>query len=104
MSKYNPRGPGVQKPKAKYSSTCEGSFELQWQSTCAYHALSNAFGLCIRLKKMIEIYERFIQTLEEPYKGIAEEQLQEYKKALSIIFSVESYLKKAKSEIKKYEQ
>ena len=26
------------------------------------------------------------------------------KKALSIIFSVESYLKKAKSEIKKYEQ
>ncbi|MDB2461233.1 exodeoxyribonuclease VII small subunit [Gammaproteobacteria bacterium] len=53
-------------------------------------------------KSFIEI-ERIIENLED--EGISINEAESYyKKALLIIFSVESYLKKAKSEIKKYEQ
>ena len=53
-------------------------------------------------KSFIEI-EEIIENLEDDNISINEAE-RSYKKALSIIFSVESYLKKAKSEIKKYEQ
>ena len=53
-------------------------------------------------KSFIEI-EEIIENLEDDKISINEAE-RSYKKALSIIFSVESYLKKAKSEIKKYEQ
>ena len=53
-------------------------------------------------KSFIEI-EEIIENLEGDDISINEAEIF-YKKALSIIFSVESYLKKAKSEIKKYEQ
>ena len=53
-------------------------------------------------KSFIEI-EEIIENLEGDNISINEAESY-YKKALSIIFSVESYLKKAKSEIKKYEQ
>ena len=53
-------------------------------------------------KSFIEI-EKIIENLDDEEISINEAESY-YKKALSIIFSVESYLKKAKSEIKKYEQ
>ena len=53
-------------------------------------------------KSFIEI-EEIIENLEDDNISINEAE-RSYKKALSIIFSVESNLKKAKSEIKKYEQ
>ena len=53
-------------------------------------------------KSFIKI-EEIIENLEDDNISINEAE-RIYKKALSIIFSVESYLKKAKSEIKKYEQ
>ena len=53
-------------------------------------------------KSFIEI-ERIIENLEDEEISINEAESY-YKKALLIIFSIESYLKKAKSEIKKYEQ
>ena len=52
-------------------------------------------------KSFIEI-EEIIENLEDDDISINEAESC-YKKALSIIFFVESYLKKAKSEIKKYE-
>ena len=53
-------------------------------------------------KSFIEI-ERIIENLEDEDITINEAESY-YKKALLIIFGIESYLKKAKSEIKKYEQ
>ena len=53
-------------------------------------------------KSFIEI-EKIIENLEDEEISINEAESY-YKKALLIIFSIESYLKKAKSEIKKYEQ
>ncbi|MDC0482255.1 exodeoxyribonuclease VII small subunit [Gammaproteobacteria bacterium] len=53
-------------------------------------------------KSFIEI-EKIIENLEDEEISINEAESY-YKKALLIIFNIESYLKKAKSEIKKYEQ
>ena len=53
-------------------------------------------------KSFIEI-EDIIENLEDEEISINEAE-NYYKKALLIIFNIESYLKKAKSEIKKYEQ
>ena len=53
-------------------------------------------------KSFIEI-ERIIENLEDEEISINEAE-NFYRKALLIIFGIESYLKKAKSEIKKYEQ
>ena len=53
-------------------------------------------------KSFIEI-EEIIENLDNEDIDIGEAE-NYYKKALSIIFSIESYLKKAKSAIKKYEQ
>ena len=53
-------------------------------------------------KSFIEI-EKIIENLENEEISINEAE-NFYKKALLIIFGIESYLKKAKSEIKKYEQ
>ena len=53
-------------------------------------------------KSFIEI-EKIIENLDDEEISINEAESY-YKKALLIIFSIESYLKKAKSEIKKYEQ
>ncbi len=53
-------------------------------------------------KSFIEI-EKIIENLEDEEININEAESY-YKKALLIIFNIESYLKKAKSEIKKYEQ
>ena len=53
-------------------------------------------------KSFIEI-EDIIENLEDEEISINEAESY-YKKALLIIFNIESYLKKAKSEIKKYEQ
>ena len=52
-------------------------------------------------KSFIEI-EEIIENLDNEDIDISEAE-NYYKKALSIIFSIESYLKKAKSAIKKYE-
>ena len=52
-------------------------------------------------KSFIEI-EEIIENLDNEDIDIGEAE-NYYKKALSIIFSIESYLKKAKSAIKKYE-
>mgnify|MGYP001434392795 FL=1 len=53
-------------------------------------------------KSFIEI-DKIIENLEDEEININEAESY-YKKALLIIFNIESYLKKAKSEIKKYEQ
>ena len=53
-------------------------------------------------KSFIEI-EDIIENLDDEEISINEAE-NYYKKALLIIFNIESYLKKAKSEIKKYEQ
>ena len=53
-------------------------------------------------KSFIEI-DKIIENLENEEISINEAE-NFYKKALLIIFGIESYLKKAKSEIKKYEQ
>ena len=53
-------------------------------------------------KSFIEI-EKIIENLEDEEISINEAESY-YKKALLIIFNIESYLKKAKSVIKKYEQ
>ena len=53
-------------------------------------------------KSFIEI-DKIIENLEDEEISINEAESY-YKKALLIIFNIESYLKKAKSEIKKYEQ
>ena len=53
-------------------------------------------------KSFIEI-EKIIENLEDEEISINEAESY-YKKALLIIFNIESYLKKAKSEIQKYEQ
>ena len=53
-------------------------------------------------KSFIEI-EKIIENLEDEEISINKAESY-YKKALLIIFNIESYLKKAKSEIKKYEQ
>lgn len=63
--------------------------------------VNNAKSIDIE-KSFIEI-ERIIENLEDEEISINEAESY-YKKALLIIFSIESYLKKAKSEIKKYEQ
>ena len=57
----------------------------------------------INIEKSFDKIESIIESLDNEDISINDAEYY-YKEALDIIFSIESYLKKAKSKIKKYEQ
>ncbi|MDG2171548.1 MAG: exodeoxyribonuclease VII small subunit [Gammaproteobacteria bacterium] len=57
----------------------------------------------INIEKSFDKIESIIESLDDEDISINDAEYY-YKEALDIIFSIESYLKKAKSKIKKYEQ
>ena len=57
----------------------------------------------INIEKSFDKIESIIESLDDEDVSINDAEYY-YKEALDIIFSIESYLKKAKSKIKKYEQ
>ena len=57
----------------------------------------------INIEKSFDKIESIIENLDNEDININDAEYY-YKEALDIIFSIESYLKKAKSKIKKYEQ
>lgn len=41
---------------------CGGSMETQWKNTCWYHALSNAFHICVGFQNVVSLWSAWIEN------------------------------------------